>query len=557
MHLNKILSLLILASLSLSQVHATENMEPRIINGEKSASGNWPFMVALVHKNRDIDKGHFCGASFLGGRYILTAAHCVEDMEGADLDAVIGISDLTQVDAAARRYSVKEVYVHESYLDASDGNDIAILELEREVNYTAVNLADRKLRHNLSTGDMLTVMGWGDQDPKPGLENMKFDNELYQVDVPLVEQALCPGDVSSKDNAFCAGYLNGGYDSCQGDSGGPIVVASGNGYEQLGIVSWGYGCAEAGNYGVYANVSHFSDWIAGKMQGFSYRQSEFVGVKPLGANSHTFTIHNNTAKTIRTSGVQVQAYDASITANTCSVIAVNASCAVTINYNARESFGEVSVRMLTDLVQTPNLDLKVSYIGMGTASTDVSNMVSVANSGIYSSANLWFKNGSSIEAPVLGYNEFAQLAITGLAAGTLSFNVDISIQEYYDYFNIYINGHLYGGVSGIKSGKLTIGLPRDNNTVVFEYRKNSYNSYGDDRIMISNFTHSVAGGSTGSSTGDSTGGSTGDSTGDSTGESTRPDGNSTNRSSAGKGGAINWITLLALGMLALVRRRLV
>lgn len=230
-------------------------------------------------------------------------------------------------------------------------------------------------------------------------------------------------------------------------------------------------------------------------------------------------------------------YDASITANTCNVIAANDSCAVTINYNARESFGEVSVSMLTDLVQTPNLDLKVSYLGIETAPTDVSNMVFVANSGIYSSKHSWFNNGSSIEAPVLDYNEFAQLAITGLAAGELSFNADISIQEYNDYFNIYINGHLYGGVSGVKAGDFTIVLPRDNNTVVFEYKKNSYFSYGDDRITISNLTHSAFG--------------------ESTGQSARPDGNSTNRSSAGSGGAINWITLLALGMLALVRRRLI
>jgi len=535
MHLNKILLLLILAPLSLSQVHAAENMDPKIINGEKSGSGSWPFMVALVSKNRDVYSGQFCGASFLGGRYILTAAHCVDSKEGQDLDAVIGISDLTQSDVAAHRYSVKEVYVHENYPDASDGNDIAILELEREVNYTAVNLADRHLRNNLAVGKMLTVMGWGDQDPRP--DNIKFDNELYQVDVPLVEQALCPDDVGSKDNAFCAGYVNGGYDSCQGDSGGPIVVASANGYEQLGIVSWGYGCAEAGNYGVYANVSHFSDWIAGKMQGFSYRQSEFVGAKHLGANSHTFTIQNNTAQMISTSGIQVLPYDASITTNTCNVIAANDSCAVTINYNARESFGEVSVSMLTDLLQAPNLDLKVSYLGIETAPTDVSNMVSVSNSGIYSSKNSWFNNGSSIESPVLGYNEFAQLAITGLAAGELSFNVDVSIQRYYDYFNIYINGHLYDEVSGVKADEFTIGLPRDNNTVVFEYRKSSYNSYGDDRITISNLTHSAFS--------------------ESTGESTRPDGNATNRSSAGSGGAINWITLLALGMLALVRRRLV
>jgi len=63
------------------------------------------------------------------------------------------------------------------------------------------------------------------------------------------------------ERMFCAGRSSDGkhYDSCQGDSGGPIID-KGTGI-QVGIVSWGYGCAQPGYPGVYAKVSNQIGWI--------------------------------------------------------------------------------------------------------------------------------------------------------------------------------------------------------------------------------------------------------------------------------------------------------
>lgn len=57
---------------------------------------------------------------------------------------------------------------------------------------------------------------------------------------------------------ICAGFLHkDGEDSCSGDSGGPLVA----GGDLIGVVSWGYGCAEREHPGVYTNVFRSSDWI--------------------------------------------------------------------------------------------------------------------------------------------------------------------------------------------------------------------------------------------------------------------------------------------------------
>ncbi len=66
------------------------------------------------------------------------------------------------------------------------------------------------------------------------------------------------------DGHVCAGYRRRISGSCQGDSGGPLVVPGGpSRWTQIGIVSWGVGCAQAEAYGVYTRVSRYIDWILG------------------------------------------------------------------------------------------------------------------------------------------------------------------------------------------------------------------------------------------------------------------------------------------------------
>ena len=89
-------------------------------------------------------------------------------------------------------------------------------------------------------------------------------NNLQYVRVPAITNSACNSAYggSITDSMICAGYPGvGGKDACQGDSGGPFVCDNNGNAVIAGVVSWGYGCADAKYPGVYARVTTVLDWV--------------------------------------------------------------------------------------------------------------------------------------------------------------------------------------------------------------------------------------------------------------------------------------------------------
>ena len=96
-------------------------------------------------------------------------------------------------------------------------------------------------------------------------------NTLQWVRVPAITNAACNAQYggSITDSMMCAGYPGvGGKDACQGDSGGPFVCNDGGKAVVAGVVSWGYGCADANYAGVYSRNTAALDWIKSSMVRF-------------------------------------------------------------------------------------------------------------------------------------------------------------------------------------------------------------------------------------------------------------------------------------------------
>merc|ERR1711907_587060 len=95
---------------------------------------------------------------------------------------------------------------------------------------------------------------------------------LRNVTVPYITNQQCKNSGYNSNEIFdsmlCAGDQHGGgEDACQGDSGGPLVKRQYSKTKKrfidtyVGVVSWGYGCADRRYPGVYARVSKAHQWI--------------------------------------------------------------------------------------------------------------------------------------------------------------------------------------------------------------------------------------------------------------------------------------------------------
>merc|ERR1712174_192262 len=182
------------------------------------------------------------------GNKVITAGHCCDGMSASKLGVEVGSHNLYEDDPDQQSFAVAEVGLHEDYNSFNINNDICMLTLDGTISMGA------------NVGTISILSGWGTTTEGGSLARV-----LQKVDVPVVSDEHCRdsyGQSDITDSMICAGLDQGGKDSCQGDSGGPFMC----GNELSGVVSWGYGCAEAGYPGVYTQTSYFIDWINSHMK---------------------------------------------------------------------------------------------------------------------------------------------------------------------------------------------------------------------------------------------------------------------------------------------------
>ncbi|CAF1614987.1 unnamed protein product [Adineta ricciae] len=260
--------------------------QARIVNGDQSYRGQWPWMAVVGvyfrdDANRWINITQKCAATLIANRYLLTAAHCLSnqlptfdtmrlpnryqsalkdtyrvsfDVIDVENDIVHGNNKNTR---QPRTFTLEHACIHPGFNHNTLLHDIAILKLKQPIIRSSLvdTICLPGNEQTIDNGTRVWVAGWGSN-----AEYSSSLNTLMHADLQILPTSLCLS-VESTEHQLCAGWSDGKKDACRGDSGGPLMLYKNNRWYIVGIVSFGDGCSRANSGGIYTRVSAYHQWI--------------------------------------------------------------------------------------------------------------------------------------------------------------------------------------------------------------------------------------------------------------------------------------------------------
>lgn len=220
-----------------------------MVGGQESTE-QYEWMASLQQAGE-----HNCGASLIDEQWVLTAAHCVEEVDASELNLRIGSPNHTEGGTEA---GVEEIVAHPGYAEESPNADIALLKLDRTVPETPITVADSPGE----SGTPSRILGWGVTCPIRGCGDPP--TQLRELQTQVASPEMCSLSGVDGDSEICTSSGRLLANSCFGDSGGPQIEGEPGNWRLTGVTSrLGSPVPVCGTApSVYTDATAYQDWIS-------------------------------------------------------------------------------------------------------------------------------------------------------------------------------------------------------------------------------------------------------------------------------------------------------
>jgi trypsin len=494
----------------IASVALADTVQTRVIGGSNSEQ-TYPWMVSIASSGGS----HFCGGTLIAPDWVMTAAHCVADyteMGAAGLQTnfrlAIGAHDISKTEVGVEYKTFKRIVVHPEFQirqnrNGNYGYDIALLELSSSSTHTPVILASSTEQNTLSSSSTMRLLGWGDTDKTSAVVPATVLQTAVLNYVPEnLSTNLCNNYGNSADFdfavMFCAGVSNKSQDACQGDSGGPLLAEDAS--MQYGIVSWGYGCAQA-NFGVYSKVSAYADWIDNVLHGVYITGTPFIGFVGAGKQKNaSLNLINNSGGTASVTMLDTDTANFHIVGNCLNTFNAAETCDFSVQADTSTA-GIYDVGILLNNTQRYAINAKVlgAFNGAQAATGNTLNWYTLDAQTHDASLAAWSvvavngaDGGSSLQTDAT-HNDSRAVLLT-YATGPVNFHywTKVSTETDKDGLLVLMDEASIGGIlfaSGAEDWTHhSFSVPSGEHHILFIYTKNAAGKEGDDSVWLDKVT---------------------------------------------------------------------